>query len=58
MPNVPNVLRLSVKFSTFILTFVMLGVILLHPRGRFVEQKLMLSSNFRCDEIHKHCHEF
>ncbi len=22
-------------------------------RGRFVEQKLMLSSNFRCDQIHK-----
>ncbi len=28
-------------------------------RCRFVEQKFLLSSNFRCDQIHsKHCHEF
>ncbi len=26
-----------------------------HIRGRYVEQKLMLSSNFRCDQIHN-CH--
>jgi hypothetical protein len=28
-------------------------------RGRFVQQKLILSSNFKCDKIHKiHCYEF
>ncbi len=31
----------------------------LSSRGRFVEQKLMLSSNFRCDQIHNcHCYDF
>jgi hypothetical protein len=33
--------------------------ILLHSKGRLVEQKPMLSSNFRCDKIHKiSCYEF
>jgi hypothetical protein len=32
-----------------------LGVQQTHIRGRFVEQKLMLSSNFRRDQIHN-CH--
>jgi hypothetical protein len=31
----------------------------LRSRGQFVEQNLMLSSNFRCDQIHNgHCHGF
>ncbi len=27
-----------------------------HHRGRLVEQKLVLKSDFRCDQIHKRLH--
>jgi len=43
MAHIPNVVWISGFVSNSI------------SRGRFVEQKLMLSSNFRCDQIHN-CH--
>jgi hypothetical protein len=41
--------------TLFVLLNMYLDIQQTHLRGQFVEQKLMLSSNFRCDQIHN-CH--